>query len=124
MMTPDELKLRYGKSEQGNYEVVETIPVPHPYMVGPRHVQIAADQFGGMLGEAALEAAEKQGVKCGICKGELSWKQHEQALLVECHAPLKGDDGKAMPELMAYLMKCKPLCEEDKFAGFAFKDAI
>jgi hypothetical protein len=117
------LQERYGASEHGNYRVVDKIGTPHPYCITAKHVGIASDQFGGMLGKEAILAAEKQGAKCGICHGKLSYDQHEQALLVECKAPLKSDDGKIMPELHQYLLKCKPLGEEDHFAGFAFKEA-
>lgn len=112
---------KYGSSEHGNFKVVDTIGVPHPYCIGARHVAHAADRFSGMLGEAAVESAEKHGIMCEICKGKLTFKQHEQALLVSCEAPTTVD-GKNNPELVDFLMKCKPLCEADGFAGFAFKD--
>lgn len=120
-MNEAELKARYGTSEHGNFAVVDTIGVPHPYMIGTKHVEIASRFFGGMLGEAAIKHAEQAGAKCGICKGKLKWSEHEHALLVACKAPLKSGD-KASPELHAYLLKCKPLCEEDGHAGFAFRD--
>lgn len=112
----------YPASEQGNFRVVDTIGVPHPYCIGAKHVAIAADRFGGMLGEAAIEAAEAEGVCCGICKGKLTFKQHETALLIGCKNDLKGADNKAVPELHAYLLAIKPMCEEDGYVGFAFKD--
>lgn len=122
-------RTHYGKSEHGNFEVVDTIPVPHPYMIMPRHIEIAADRFGGILGEAAIEAAEKRGVGCGICKGHLKYKEHETALLIECRKPLtvdtdnSGAEGRVNPELHAYLLQCKEQAEADGFAGFAFKEA-
>jgi hypothetical protein len=119
-MTPEELRARYGASEQDNYRVRETIPVPHPYCITPKHVQVAADQFGGMLGVVAVKSAEKQGAKCGICKGKFAFEEHGTALLVECGRELKDAKGSAEPELHAYLLKCKPLCEADKYVGFAF----
>lgn len=119
----DEKLLKYGKSEHGNYAVVNTIGVPHPYMITGRHVGHASDNFGGMLGEAAIESGEKKGIVCGTCRGKLTYKQHEHALLVECKGPLNGEDGKAVPELHEYLLKCKALAEADHYAGFAFVKA-
>ena len=43
------LKARYGASEQGNFAVIDTIGVPHPYMIGPKHVAYASDFRGGIL---------------------------------------------------------------------------
>lgn len=115
-----DLKQRYGSSDFGNFSVVDVIGVPHPYCIGPKHVAIASDQFGGMLGEPAILAAEKQGAHCCICKGRLSFHAHERAALVECLVdPDTRDEFKE--ELHDYLLKVKPLAEADKLAGFAFK---
>jgi hypothetical protein len=116
----DKLQERYGKSEKGNFFVRETIGVPHPYCITPGHVAEAADHHGGMLGTAAIEAAEQRRVYCGICKGKLKFNEHETALLVSCGPDLKDSKGEVDPELHTYLLKCKTLCEEDGFAGFAF----
>lgn len=120
-MDSDKLTKRYGASEHGNFAVVDTIGVPHPYCITAAHVAYASDFRCGLLDESAIEAAERGGAKCGICHGRLKYKDHGTALFVSCKAPmLEGD--KASPELHAYLLKVKPLCEEDKYVGFAFKD--
>jgi len=115
----DDLRTQAGESEHGNFYMKDTIGVPHPYCIGAKHVEIAADRFGGMLGEAAIEAAEKAGAKCGICKGQLSYAEHETAIVIGCKANGAGEDGKAVPELQQYLLKLKPLVE-GHYAGFAF----
>lgn len=120
MTNTDDLRARYGASENGNFFVKDTIGVPHPYCIGAKHVAHAADHFGGMLGKEAIHDAEKHGIHCDICKGKLSFDAHETALLVACKRDFKGERGDADPELHAYLLKCKPLCEADKYAGFAF----
>ncbi len=120
----DKKLVKYGKSEQGNFEVIDTIGVPHPYCIGPKHVGWAADHFSGMLGEAAIEDGEKHDIICDICRKRrkkfgdraLTYKEHEQALLGACYKAI--DDNK--PELQAFLLKLKPMCETDKYAGFAF----
>lgn len=113
----------YGESEHGNFAVIDTLGVPHPYCIGPKHVAFAADHCGGMLGEDAIIRAERTGAHCMTCKGRLTWKQHEKALLVSCKKDIKDQAGKADPELHAYLLKVKPQCEADGFAGFAFVEA-
>jgi hypothetical protein len=117
------LRARYGASDGGNYRVVDTIHVPHPYCVGTAHVAHAADNFCGRLGAEAIEDAERRGIaRCEACSGRLRWDQHETALLISCRREIKGSDGQATPELHAYLLRCKPLCEADGFAGFSFLD--
>ena len=115
------LAARFGASEQGNFYVKDTIVVPHPFCITPKHIT-AAQPFGGMLGREAIEALEKKTGKasCGMRGCTLRYAEHEQALLVACKTELKDAEGKAVPELHAYLLKCKPACEEDHYAGFAF----
>lgn len=120
-MDADELRAKYGASEGGNFYVVDKIGVPHPYCITPRHIAVASDDHSGILCEAAIEDAEKKGACCGICRGQLRYKEHEQALLVECRAELKDAEGKASPELHAYLLRIKEQAEREKYAGFAFK---
>jgi len=119
---PEKL-VKYGKSEKGNYQVIDTIGVPHPYCIGAKHVAIASDEFGGMLGEGAIERAEQKGVYCDICakanrkfgKPILSYKEHKQALVVACYLdPQKG----GYPELQTYLKSIVTMCEQDKYEGF------
>lgn len=114
------IKGNYVKSE--NFEVIDTIGVPHPYCIGTKHVAEASDNFGGMLGEAAIEAAEKKGAHCEIRGCRLSFKQHEHALVIACRAPLKQDDGTVNPELHKMLLDNKEECEKNGYAGFAFVD--
>lgn len=119
-MTSDKIA-KYGSSEHGNFTVIDTIGVPHPYCIGSKHVVHASDRFGGMLGKAAIESAEKHGIYCETCRGTLSFKQHESALLISCKLPLEPQQQPGS-ELHTFLLKCKPMCEADGFVGFAFKD--
>ena len=106
----------YPKTDQ--FEVIDTIGVPHPYCITPRHVAYVADHHCGMLGEHAIIEAEKNGARCDICKGKLSYKEHEIALLVEVSDSRELKD---IPELQEYLLSIKEQCEKHGFAGFAFK---
>lgn len=110
---------KYPKTEF--FEVVDTIGVPHPYCIGPGHVGHAADNFSGILGQAAIESAEKAGIHCDICAKAhrktgariLEYSEHEQALLVK----VKIDDNNLLKN---YLLEIKDMAEKDGFSGFAF----
>lgn len=118
-MEPDKLIERYGKSKRGNFFIADTIGVPHPYCITPRHVEEASDYWCGRLGTEAIKAAESKGARCGMSGCRLTIEEHEQALLVSCKRELKNND-KVNPELENYLLACKEKAVEDKFAGFAF----
>jgi len=115
----------YGQSAEGHFSVVDTIGIPHPYCITPKHVEYASDHCSGMLDEAAIEGAEKNGARCDICRANrlnLAYRDHKHALLVECLAPLKIGDA-VNPELHAWLLRIKDLAETNHYDGFAFKDA-
>jgi len=115
-----EFEKEYGKSENGNFYICDTIGIPHPYCIGSRHVTHAADHFGGMLGQDAIESAEKQGIRCCTKGCNLSYAEHEQALLVACKEELQID-GKTNPELNKWLLTVKnKIGPTGKYAGFAF----
>ena len=118
-----EMKGEYGQSSQGNFKVIDTIGVPHAYMITEKHVGYASDR-GGILSESVIEAAERQGAKCGQRGCTLDFKGHEQALLVECKMELKDDAGIANLELHQYLLAIKEETEKSGYAGFAFKKAF
>ena len=105
----------YPKTEF--FEVVDTIGVPHPFMIGSKHVFYASDKHSGVLGKEAILGLEKKlgRPSCELRGCTLSYEQHEQALLVRC----KTKD----PELtQAYLKSIVALCEKEGFAGFTLLD--
>lgn len=121
----EQLKAAMPQSEHGNFYIKDEIGVPHPYCVGTKHVVVAAEQFGGMLGTEAIKAAEKQGAHCCMRGCTLSYEDHEQAVLIGCNIKTTDADGKAVPELHAYLLALKPLVEAgNAFVGFAFVEAF
>lgn len=114
----DEKLKKYGKSKKENFFVMDTIGVPHLYCIGPKHVGYASDNWAGMLGEGTIEEAEKEGIYCCTCKGDLKYKEHKIALLVKC---LKSFDAKSdKKECEDYLKSITDMCEKDKYAGFSF----
>ena len=117
-------KGEYGTSEYGNFTIIDTIGIPHFYCIGPRHVIYASDHFSGMLGKAAIEEAEKHGITCAVKGCNLSYGEHETALLVECKANMviPGSKNEACPELHNYLLKIKNEATRNGYTGFAFLD--
>lgn len=123
MTTATTHKLDYfkqTKSEHGNFTVIDTIGVPHPYCITPRHVVYASDHHCGMLTADSIREAEENGAQCGICKGKLLYDEHETALLVSCKKDIEADE-EAKNELHKYLLKLKDQAEKDNYVGFAFK---
>ena len=112
-----ELLNKYPTTDK--FKIIDSLGVPHPYCITPGHVAYASDNCGGILGTDAIRDAEKYSrARCGICKGKLSYDEHEQALLVEVddNRELKDVEG-----LNDYLLSIKAQCEADGFSGFAFK---
>lgn len=108
---------KYPKTKR--FRVKDTIGVPHPYCITARHVTYAANHCCGILGKEAILGAEKNSkATCGICKGRLTYEQHETALLIEVND--KQPDLSKVKGLQKYLLSIKKRCEADGFAGFAF----
>lgn len=117
-MDKEKLMKRYGKSKDGHFKVIDTIGVPHTYMVGIKHITESTGMF------LDIERAEKKGAVCGICSqlvrsGKqdriLSYAEHEQALLIGCMVDIDNNE-----ELSEYLLSIKAKCKKDKYARFAF----
>lgn len=107
---PEKLQ-KYPKTE--HFEVIDTIGVPHPFCITPKHID-AAQKYGGNLGEAAIKDLESNGrPSCGMRRCNLMYEEHEQALLVRCN--VKDND-----LLGTYLKSIIEMCEQDGYAGFSF----
>ena len=113
-MTNQEKIAKYPKGQFAR--VVDTIGVPHPYCITPKHLEYSDTMI------LDVEGAERRGAKCGICHGNLSYAEHETAVLVavdrECElADMPESDRVALSDYLKSIVK---QCEEDGFAGFAF----
>lgn len=114
------MKGTYPISKHGWFYVIDTIGVPHPYCITPKHVVYAADHCSGMLTKEAIERAEEVAqAKCDTCKGKLSYREHETALLVRCGRDPKKDK-EAEAELHEWLLSIKEEAAKNGYAGFAF----
>ena len=111
----------YGKSKKGNFYVKDSIGVPHPYCITPKHLT-GESMF---LGKAEIKHAEEEhGAVCDICRVNvkagkqdkiLSIDEHEQALLIGCKMEIKDNK-----ELQEYLLSIKDKATKKGFVGFAF----
>lgn len=114
----NEKLLKYPKTKM--FQVIDTIGIPHPYCITPKHLQ-----GDGMILD--IERAEKQfGAVCDICKKRnkkfgdpiLDFSEHKQALLIEVDS---DQELKKVKGLQEYLISIKEMCEADGYVGFAFK---
>jgi hypothetical protein len=101
------------------FKVIDTIPVPHPYCIAPKHLELNE----GMVLD--IPATEAKGAVCDICRkaakktGQpiLPYSEHKQALLVEVNDKRELKD---IPELKKYLLSIKEKAEKEGYVGFAF----
>ena len=106
---------QYKQFDTEFFSVRDTMGVPHLYCIGSKHVVNASDNFGGMLGEAAIQDCEEKGITCGMRGCQLSYKEHETALAINCK-------NKDKDLLQSYLLSIKEQCEKDNYAGFVLID--
>lgn len=106
---------------------IEKVSIPHPYCITPKHIAVAADDFGGMLGEAAIEAAERKGAVCDICRERarrdgsriLTYGEHENNVTLFVKVP-QNRDLNAIEGLNKYLFDNKQTFVDAGIQGFAF----
>ena len=124
------LSKKYGISKNGNFSVIDTVGVPHPYCITSKHLQTGRMYLGA---DAIREAEEKYKAVCDICRKRvkkglqpkiLTYDEHKQALLVECKKDIHDpeDKTKMNPELHEYLLGIKELAKQEKYEGFVFLD--
>lgn len=106
------IKGTYPPAASGDFYVKDTIAVPHPFCIGPKHVAHAADKSLGMLGEASMRSHP-----CYHCGKP--YDAHEQVLLVACKKDPKTNPA-AMEELQAWLKTLLPEVQANGYVGFAF----
>jgi len=108
----------FGQSKNKNFKIIDSIGVPHTYMITPKHLEYSESMYLDISG------AEKKGAVCDICKHNksdkiLSYEEHKQALLVKSKQDFK-DNKKLSKELQDWLVSIKDKCEKKKFVGFTF----
>jgi len=117
-MNKEDLLKKYPKTD--TFEIVGSTGVPHPYVIGPRHIAYASKHHGGMLGKDAIRNMERaEGHGCCMFKNcQLTHDEHEVALIVGVRSELPLEQ---VPGLQEYLQSCAPLAEQDNVKGFTFK---
>ncbi len=118
------IKGEYPASQDGNFSIMDTIGVPHPYCITPEHLEYCGSMY---LDQTSIERAESKGARCDICKKAvkagrqtevLTYSEHEQALLVECRVGIEP----VPPELHDWLLSIKDEAAKNGYVGFAFKE--
>jgi hypothetical protein len=118
-------------SENALFEIkeIKEIIIPHPYMITPKHVAIASDEFSGMLGEPAIQEAEKKWVYCDICRYRvrkgvqteiLPYSEHKKQKTLFLQMKTDEKDLNKVEGLNQYLLKIKPILSKKKIGGIAF----
>lgn len=110
----------YPKTEM--FRIIDTIGVPHPYCLTPRHLEKANGDTFAVLDAYSMKDAEKRGARCGVRGCNLSYDEHKQALLVE--AKHDGELTDIKTEVQEYLLSIKELAEKENYVGFAFIKAL
>ena len=115
----DEKKFKGDYEGSDNYFIIDTIGVPHMYMIGPRHIGYASDRFSGLLGAEAIKSGEREKkLHCYQPGCTLYYEEHKEALLVKCMKdPAIEENSKELNEL---IVKWKEEVERNNYAGFAF----
>ena len=110
-----------GYSKTDVFEVIDHIANPHPYMITPKHIVHASDNYSGILSKSAIEGLENMEGKgcCGVKDCCLTYGEHEKVLLVEVNSSKQLEDIKE--ELETYLISIREKAEEAGYVGFAFK---
>ena len=125
----DEKYTKYGESENNNFRIIDSIVVPHPYCITPKHLEYSRSIYLDIEGAEKRSREEhpndsRKWAVCDTCKrlyklGKipkiLSWSEHQKAVLVECDAEIENNK-----ELHQYLLKLKEQVTQDGYAGFAF----
>lgn len=123
------LQKTHGESENGNYKIIDTIPIPHPYMVTSKHLEYNRDEM--YLGIEQIERMEKEhGPLCGQRinahrdQCTLKYGDHKSGLLIQCKLPMTSPEDKTKfnDELYKYMLKIKENLDTKKFDGFGFVD--
>ena len=120
------LQKKYGKSKKENFSITDTIPIPHPYVIGSKHISLNEGMY------LNIEETEKKGAHCeqrikdGYSRKRcnLKYEDHKTGLLVQCKIPMSDpkDKNKFNKELHAYLLKIKKKLDLKKYDGFGFVD--
>lgn len=86
---------------------------PHPFMIGPRHITHASDNYGGILGEETMKAIPCAHPKCG-----LSHEKHTSDFVMFLSLTKDTDNN----ELSAGLQPLGDMMEEDEIDGICFME--
>lgn len=87
---------------------------PHPFMIGPKHVEFCADNYYGIMGDACIE--DKRFPKCSAKGCNLTYEEHtsDRVLFLKLVRNIDEQEAKAL------LLSITDLLKEDKVDGITF----
>ena len=98
---------------------IEKRALPHYYCITPEHLKY---NDGIYLGKEQIERMEKyNNVKCGIKNCNVPYNEHKEVEILFI-AVKDNKDLNAISGLNDYLVKIKPILEENKIEGIAFPE--
>jgi hypothetical protein len=126
MTNEEKLKALPAAPESAPFKLAQITSVnhkPHPYVIGSRHVVHASDNFGGMLGESAIEHGERKGIHCAHPGCTTAFKNHTSDLVCFIEVSREYPELKNVPGLQEYLKSIADKATELHIDGFAFTKA-
>lgn len=87
---------------------------PHPFMIGPKHIAFASDNYNGMLGDACLN--DKRCPPCAVRGCNLSYSDHKSNKV----AFLKLLKNIPSQEAQDVLATVEDICKKEGIEGFVF----
>ena len=113
-LTPEELIKQELKGLFEFKSISHVNHKPHAFMLGPKHVEFAANKYGGMLGDSCIN--DKNFPLCSNPGCTLSYKEHtsDKVLFLSLTRDMTNE------EATEVLMGIKPILEEENIDGVAF----
>lgn len=91
---------------------------PHPFMLGPKHIKFASDNYSGMIGDSCIE--DKNFPKCSHTNCYLTYKEHtsDKVLFLKLTKNITNKTANTI------LKSLTPVLEKEKMDGIAFVDTV
>lgn len=97
-------------------DIMEVNHKPHPYMIGPRHVTYASDNWSGMLSPEAIRAGEKANkCRCAVKGCTVPYDEHTADTVMFLQLKRNGTN----EEANAFLKGISDEVAADGIDGFA-----
>jgi len=113
-LTPEEL-IKQELKELFEFKDISHVNYkPHPFMLGPKHIEFSADKYSGILGDPCIN--DKNFPLCSNPGCTLSYKEHtsDRVLFLSLTRDMTREEAQEV------LMGIKPILEKENIDGVAF----